>query len=90
MLISLKDEDDAERFLKGLGAGLSGLMASGQSAVVPVCLTLLWSLSGSMPGGILSIAPDPSLIAASASAVGQSEAGILLLEEIFCAAATAR
>uniref|UniRef100_A0A5K3EKX9 4Fe-4S ferredoxin-type domain-containing protein n=1 Tax=Mesocestoides corti TaxID=53468 RepID=A0A5K3EKX9_MESCO len=92
VLESLLDSPHTARrasFLRGLGGALAGLMASGQASIVPLCLSLVWYLSG-VSGEILCLAPEPSLIVASATSTGRVAAGILLLEELLCVSASGR
>lgn len=87
VLDSLRKEQDETTFLKGLGVCLTSLISCGQTSAVSVCLTLLWKLGEGGGGKLLTMEPDPMLVASGATLVGKTTTGILILEEIACAAA---
>ncbi|VDM36346.1 unnamed protein product [Hydatigera taeniaeformis] len=82
VIASATPSSSGDAFVKGLGDTLGGLLSRGQT----VCLPLLWYLSG-LEGRILSLLPEPAVLAASAISAGLPAIGTLTMEEAFCAAA---
>lgn len=85
IITSISEVGTRDTFLKELGGALASLLYRGQG----VCFSLIWNLGG-LDGRILTLFPDPNLLATSAISMAKASVGALILEEAFCAAARQR